>query len=142
MTQAASVLGLDIGTKRIGIARAVWPGGIPSPLTTLANDEDFMFELERIIQEENIVLIVAGKPRGLSGQETEQTAYCIDFADQVRNETQLPVYMEDEAATSVEAEAQLQTRGGAYSKGDIDSLSAAYILNNFIVAHPKGAGIE
>ncbi len=142
MTQAASVLGLDIGTKRIGIARALWPDGMPSALTTLPNDEDFMFELEKIIKDENTVLIVAGKPRGLSGQETEQTTYCIDFADQVRNETQLPVYLEDEAATSIAAETELKNKGTAYTKEEVDSLSAVFILENFIAAHPKGAGLE
>jgi putative Holliday junction resolvase len=142
MMQAESVLCLDIGRKRIGIARAFWPDGLPTPLATIPNDEDFMFVLEKLIKQENAVLIVAGKPRTLDGRETEQTAYSMDIADQVRNETQLPVYLEDEAVTSVEAEAELKSRGEPYAKADIDALSAVYILNNFMAAHPKGAGIE
>lgn len=137
-----SILGLDIGVKRIGVARAHWPDGIASPLLTLSNDEDFMFQLEQIIKQENVSFIVAGKPRTLNGRSTEQTKYCEDFAGQIRIETQLPVYLEDEAVTSVEAEAELKSKGASYSKADIDSLSAVYILDSFIASHPKGAGIE
>lgn len=142
MTQlAASILGLDIGTKRIGVAKAYWPNGIAYPLTTLTNDEDFMFRLEEIIQQYNIKALIAGKPRNLNGQETEQTAYCVDFAEQIKNETQLPVYLEDEALTSVDAEQELKDRGVAYSREDIDALSAAHILDSFISSHSKGVNI-
>jgi putative Holliday junction resolvase len=141
-SQAASVIGLDLGTSRIGVAWAVWPDGIAQPLTVLDNDANFLDNLNNLIMKENIVLVVAGLPRNLSGGNTHQTKYAVDLGNKIKKSTGLPLFFQDEAATSIKAEAELKLRNKPYTKKDIDSLSATYVLEDFINSHPKGAGVE
>jgi len=127
-----SILGLDIGTKRIGIAKAFWPDGLPSPLTTLANDDNFLANLQNIIQSENVKILVVGRPRSLDSKDTQQTNFTSSFVHQLNKDLNLPIYWIDEALTSIQAENELRLSKKAYSKEDIDSLSATYILEDFM----------
>jgi putative Holliday junction resolvase len=128
----SSVLALDVGSKRIGIAAASLAARLPHPVATLANDGKFFGALKDIITQENAGLLVVGLPRGLQGQETEQTRTVEAFARQLNQQTGLPVHMQDEAVTSQKAEAELRSRGKAYGKGDIDALAATYILDDWL----------
>ena len=135
MTQASTcILGLDIGKKRIGVAKANWPLGIPAPLTVLDNDDGLIDELKRLIAKENVVIIVAGYPRSLDGNMTAQTAFTQDFVNRLRQTLPVQIELQDEAATSIKAEAELKAKGRPFSKSDIDSLSAVYILEDFLNA--------
>lgn len=130
--QPSIILALDVGATRIGLALARSDTRLPAPLTTLPNNEQFFKVLEQLIQENRVTQLVVGWPRGLSGQETDQTRYVAGFVDQLRGHLSLPVALQDEAVTSRQAEAELEARGKAYNKGDIDSLSAVYILEDFL----------
>lgn len=141
MSQPPSVIGLDIGKARVGVARALWPDGIAVPLTVLDNDSALGPELKRLAEEEGSVIIVAGLPRSLNGGETAQTAYTLEVVEKLKRDLAQTIYLQDEAATSLKAEAELGARKKPYSKKDIDSLSAVYILEDFLAAHPKGRGI-
>jgi len=127
-----SILGLDIGTKRIGIAKAFWPDGLPSPLITLANDHNFLANLQSIIQTENVKILVVGRPRGLDSKDTQQTNFTSSFVQELNKSLNLPIHWIDEALTSIQAENELRLTKKAYSKEDIDSLSATYILEDFM----------
>ena len=130
----SSVIGLDIGTVRIGVAKAYWPDGIPTPYTTLANDDSLIANLKQIIDSENVSLLVIGLPRNMNSQSTKQTDYVKRFAKGLSKTTGLPVRFQDEAVTSIRAEEELRARGKAYDKGDIDKLSASYILDDYLHA--------
>lgn len=134
-----SVIGLDIGTVRIGVAKAYWPDGIPTPLTMLANDDQLIARLTQIITDNNVVLLVIGLPRNMSGRSTKQTDYVKGLASSLAKATGLPVQFQDEAATSIRAEEELRARSKGYSKGDIDKLSATYILEDYFSTHNQGA---
>lgn len=136
-----SILGLDIGSKRIGIAKALWPDGLPNPLVTLSNDQQFFNKLTDIIKTENIQLLVAGRPRGLNSQETKQTNFADIFMEELKKYFALPVYWVDEALTSIKAEEELKQRKRPYSKEDIDSLSATYILEDFMSDPPESINV-
>jgi putative Holliday junction resolvase len=139
MTQAStSILGLDIGKVRIGVAKAYWPFGIPAPLTVLNNDHNLVDALKRLIAEENVAFMVAGCPRSLHGNKTAQTAFTLDLVDQLRRTLPVQIKLQDEAATSIKAEAELKAKGRPFSKSDIDSLSAVYILEDFLSEHRRG----
>ena len=136
MTQASvSILGLDIGKMRIGVAKAYWPYGVPTPLTALNNDHNLVDALKRLIAEENVAFIVAGYPRSLNGNETAQTAFTQDVVDRLRQTLPVQIKLQDEAVTSIKAEAELKSKGRPFSKSDIDSLSAVYILEDFLSEH-------
>jgi putative holliday junction resolvase len=132
LTPDAVILALDIGQARIGVAIASMAARLPRPLTTLANDDQFITNLKQIISDELITQLVVGWPRGLDGQTTQQTQSVETFAAGLRDQIGLPLAFQDEAVTSAQAEAELQARGKMYQKGDVDALAATYILEDYL----------
>jgi len=124
------MLGLDIGTVRTGVARANTLVRLPSPLTTLAMDTDFVVHLQQLINDEQAVGLVIGLPRNLRGDDTQQTAFVRTTADSLRKAIELPMYFVDEALTSEKAEQELGARKKPFTKGDVDALAACYILED------------
>ena len=125
-------LALDVGRARIGVALANNVARIASPVTAVMNNEHVWESLAKLVAENQVKLVIVGWPRGLNGQETEQTQYVATFVENLQRELDVEVKLQDEAVTSVQAEAELQQRGKNYEKGDIDSLSAVYILDDFL----------
>lgn len=133
---ATNLLALDVGGARIGVAVASSAAKIARPLTTLDNDENFTVRLSQIIADEGIGILIVGLPRNLSGEETSQTAVIKDFAAKLEM-IGVPIHFQDEAVTSAQAEAELQSRGKPYAKGDIDALAATYILEDFLQTYTE-----
>ena len=134
-TSDATLLALDVGEKRIGIARAALSVRIAQPLSTLTNDEQFMTALGGIISDESVSELIVGYPRGMQGQSTAQTRYIEEFSEKLKAITGLPIHYQDEAVTSEKAEAELKSRGKTYRKEDIDALAATYILEDYLNEH-------
>lgn len=130
-----TVLALDVGTQRIGVASANSIARIASPLVTLINSDDIMTRIVDLIVSESASTLVVGLPRGLNGQETGQTQYVRDFVVQLKKLTDTPIFFQDEALTSQKAEDELLARGKPFEKGDIDALAATYILEDYIQDH-------
>jgi putative Holliday junction resolvase len=130
-----TVLALDIGTVRIGVAQANTLSRLPQPLTTLTVDNDILTVLEHLIRDQQASALVVGVPRGLDGQDTDQTRLTLDFIAKLRALSTVPVYLQDEAVTSVKAETELMTRGKQFTKADVDALAAVYILEDFLNDH-------
>ncbi|MDB5169675.1 MAG: putative Holliday junction resolvase [Candidatus Saccharibacteria bacterium] len=127
-----SYIALDVGRVRIGVAVANDVARIAAALPFVSNDESFKDRLQQLITEHDAAAVIVGWPRGLNGQETEQTQYVNQFVDELETWVKVPVHLQDEAGTSLKAEEELKRRGVAYEKGDIDSLSAVYILEDFL----------
>jgi putative Holliday junction resolvase len=132
---SSSVLALDVGNRRVGIAVASLIARLPSPLTTLEQGEKFFDELRAIVERESVSDFVVGLPRGLEGQSTEQTVETASFAKLLKEHFDLPVHFQDEAVTSRQAESELQARSANYTKADIDALAATYILEDWLREH-------
>jgi putative Holliday junction resolvase len=131
----SSVLALDVGSKRIGVAATSLIARLPHPVSTLANDDNFFEALKEIISQEDAGILVVGLPRGMQGQDTDQTRAVETFANQLKQQIDLPIHMQDEAVTSEKAEAELKSRGKPYQKSDIDALAATYILDDWLANH-------
>lgn len=131
-TTISTILALDVGDKRIGVARANTLARLASPIATLHHGPDTLDEIARLVASEDAATVVIGLPRGLDGQETAQTAHVRAFGSQLESVLHVPVHWQDEALTSRKAEAELERRGKPYQKGDIDALSATYILEDFL----------
>ena len=127
-----SVLALDIGERRIGVAVAKTEVKIASPLTTLDNTESIFEEIAELIKEHQVVAIVVGLPLGMDGQETAQTHAVQQFAGELRGHIKLPMYWQDEALSSHKAEEELAGRGKPFAKGEVDALAATFILEDFL----------
>lgn len=136
LSSSSSLIALDVGTVRIGVASANAVARIPHPLTTVANDETVLAHLMKICSQENAALVVVGLPRSLDGEHTAQTHLVEGFVSRLKEVISLPVYWQDEALTSVKAEQELKARGKPYAKGDIDALAATYILEDFLRDNP------
>src|SRR5687768_16345917 len=134
-TPASSVIALDVGEKRIGVAQASISALLPRPLITLTSSHSVMHDLVALLQEQHAVAVVVGLPRGLEGQETAQTRAVMAFGHELEQHLSIPLYWQDEAVTSRQAEEELKTRGKPYAKGDIDALAATYILEDFLHEH-------
>lgn len=134
-TPASSVIALDVGERRIGVAVAGVPALLARPLITLANNGQLLHDLIALLQEQHTLAVVVGLPRGLDGQETAQTRAAEAFGHELMQHISIPLYWQDEAVTSRQAEEELEKRGKPYSKGDIDALAATYILEDFIRDH-------
>lgn len=132
-----SILALDVGGRRIGLAAANAVARIAQPLTTLKNDESFVQNLQEYIHTKEAAMLVVGLPRGIEGQHTAQTTATQEFIDSLKEHISLPIYWQDETVTSRQAEAELKGRKATYQKGDIDALAAAYILEDFLNDHPE-----
>lgn len=137
MQSRSTVLALDVGGQRIGVARALLAIRFASPLTTLTHTPDIYDAIGKLVHDEDAGILVLGLPRGLDGQHTAQTRSVEDFAEGLKKALGLPMYFQDEAVTSAQAEAELQARKKPYAKGDIDALAATYILEDFLRDHPE-----
>lgn len=129
-----TLLGIDIGSQRIGVALARLDVRIPQPLTTIVTDNvgDAMRQLIELVAKHDVIAVVAGWPRGLAGQATEQTRTVEAFVERLKVAVSVPVHLQDEALTSHKAEAELTARRKPYSKADIDALAATYILDDYL----------
>ena len=127
-----SVIALDVGDKRIGVAVASLVARLPRPLITLDRDAEVLHKLQDLAHHEGVAAVVLGLPRNLSGNPTSQTVATEAFAAELTQALGIPLYWQDEAVTSQQAEAELKARGKPYTKGDIDALSATYILEDFL----------
>jgi putative Holliday junction resolvase len=132
-----TILALDVGGRRIGVAAADVIARIAHPLVTIENDDQTVAKLKQLVDEEQVVGLVVGLPRNLNGNETAQTKEVQDFIASLRKYVDMPVYWQDEAVTSRQAEAELVERGKPYAKGDIDALAATYILEDFLRDNPE-----
>ncbi len=132
MQALTNLLALDVGNRRIGVARANGLARLASPLMTLVHDETIWHRLQEIVDEYDIKLIVIGLPRGLSGQETAQTASTRSFAKILQDRLQLPIHFQDEALTSHQAQTELARLNKHSDKEAVDALAATYILEDFL----------
>ncbi len=133
----STILALDVGDRRIGVAIATVQARIAGPLITLINSDTINQDIQALIDEHDVGVLVIGLPRGLDGQHTKQTMAVEEFKATLERMVTIPVYWQDEALTSRQAESELESRGRPYKKEDIDSLSATYILEDFIRDHPE-----
>lgn len=123
-----TILGLDVGSRRIGLARINAFAKLSEPLPEIDLERSEAFEtIKQVISQHTASAVVVGLPRGLEGQETEQTAYCRKFAEDLAENINLPVFLIDEAGTTKEAELRAKN-----SSESVDSIAASIILEDFV----------
>ena len=129
MSDVEEIIALDVGEKRIGVARANLLARLPEPLTTITVDGSEFDAINDICEKNDVHKLVIGLPRNQNGEETEQSKYVRDFADHLK---EYKIIWQDESLTSVNAEAALKATGIDYTKGDIDSMAATQILRDYL----------
>lgn len=128
MSSSKTILGIDYGLKRVGLALGSTETNMAHAHQTLANDENLIASLANICQTEAVDQIVVGMPRGLASQPTEQTRITEVFVESLQ-QLGLPVDTRDEAVTS---ELARQHLGAKAPKEAIDAEAAAIILQDYL----------
>ena len=134
------IIGLDVGEKRIGVAKVDSGTRIAVPVGFVLADGSEWQEIAKIARLNNTNFFVIGLPRSNEGNETKQTLYVRNFARTLTEKMPgAKVRFQDESLTSVEAEARLKARKKKYEKGEIDAEAASIILQDFIEGFKEGA---
>jgi putative holliday junction resolvase len=136
------ILGLDVGSKTIGLAVSDPLGITAQGLQTIRRQNkrvDFD-RLGKVIQEYEIAEIVVGYPLRMSGAEGTQAEKMQGFADQLRERFQIPVHLWDERLTSAEANRLLrETEMSIKRRGEVvDRMAAVLILQSWMEAAKTG----
>ncbi len=136
-----SALGLDIGSKRIGVAGCDGTGLIASGITTIKRTSfiEDLAQLEGIVREREVQVLVVGLPYSLEGKLGFQARKVQNYAKRVGAALEIPVEYVDERLTSVEAEEMLKAQGisPSQNKGLIDRKAAALILQEWLEQRRK-----
>ena len=138
-------LGLDVGTRRIGVAVSDELGLTAQPVMTLVrkrNPRDDLRSLARLARRFGASAIVVGNPLRLSGAESPQTKKVQAFAAELGEMTGLPVHLWDERLTTHEAHAILYQAGHLRQdhRRVVDQVAAAMILQEFMRSGEQGTG--
>jgi putative holliday junction resolvase len=126
-------LGIDPGDARIGVARSDPTGFLATPLETVRRGTGDLARLARLVRDEEVVEVVVGLPRSLSGREGPAAAKSREFAGRLADRiAPVPVRLQDERLTTVSAEAMLRDRGkkGAERRAVVDQAAAVLILQH------------
>ena len=146
---SGSILGLDPGERRIGVAMAVPGGTMALPLTVLDATGDWPAALAELVAEHRVAGIVVGLPVSLSGSEGAAAARAREFAAGIGERLGLPVHLVDERLSTVAAgRALAEARGRraartartARTRGAVDRSAAAVILQAWLDSQAGGAG--
>lgn len=124
-------LGVDVGSARIGIARGSIRARIAEPLISIPA-EKAVEGIAELARQHHAGGIVIGMPRGLNGQETEQTASVKAWAMGAKQELGLPCFWQDEALTSREASKNAKGKRKIAVNSDEHAVAAAIILQDFL----------
>lgn len=131
------IIGLDIGTKRIGVAISdpLFITAQPLKAVFRTSDENAVKEIAEIITQYDIKTVVAGLPKNMDGTVGSQAQNCIDF---MSNFSSVKVIFEDERLTSKQAESILKVQGKKYTKQKqlVDIESACLILQQYMDKQP------
>jgi putative Holliday junction resolvase len=122
---ARTVLAFDFGLKRIGVAVGEPELRTAHPLPAVG---DFS-EIEKLVAQWQPASLVVGLPLSVAGAAHAMTQHAEHFARRLEGRFKLPVARVDERFSSVEAQSRL--RGTRAKKGEIDSVAAQLILEQY-----------
>jgi len=134
MSKSNTIVCLDVGEKRIGVAVGDTDIKIAVPFETIEVDGNEVQSVAEIYLKEHAKTLVVGYPRNQSGEPTAQSKYVEDFAKKL-SEISDNIVFQDESLTSVLAEQQLAGYNRPYSKADVDAQAAAIILQDYLEAN-------
>ncbi|MEE5990641.1 MAG: Holliday junction resolvase RuvX [Lachnospiraceae bacterium] len=133
------IIGLDFGSKTVGVA-------ISDPLLITAQGKEIirrerpdklrktLARIEELILENEVTEIVLGDPKNMDGSDGERVRKTLEFKEMLERRTGLPVHMQDERLTTVEAEEYMRETGIRREnfKEYVDEIAAMIILQNYL----------
>ncbi|MDG1898521.1 MAG: Holliday junction resolvase RuvX [Phycisphaerales bacterium] len=130
-------LGLDLGTKRTGVAVGDDETGsaLPVAVVDTRDEASLMKAIEKQIHEHGPDAIVVGLPLNMDGTEGKPAEAAKALADRISMHTRLDVHVQDERLTSDAARRRLAETGPTRGRRD-DAIAAAIILEEFLGGQP------
>ena len=130
MAAKKSILALDVGDRRVGVALADSQIKIAVPYGYLERSDKIIQQITELMLDHDINILVIGYPRNQSGEATKQTESVEQFAKELAEiEIDADLVFQDESLSSVEAERRL---GRVKDKGEIDAEAASIILQDYL----------
>ena len=130
------VIGLDYGSKTMGVAISDEGKIIASPVETIRYNtlEDMFLKLDFYFNKYNFEKIVLGNPKNLDGSLSDRSKETLSLRDELINRYNIDVVMEDERFTSVIANNMLISNGSRRKdrKTVVDKLAASLILQSYL----------
>lgn len=126
-------LGIDVGDVRIGVASCDPAGVIATPVQTVPANAAAIARLVELAREHDVVEVVVGLPRSLSGGEGPAAVKVRTYAGRLAQALHpVPVRLVDERLTTVSAERVLRDRGrkGQQRRSVVDQVAAVEILQS------------
>lgn len=120
------ILGIDYGSKRVGLATCDTLSGMAFPRSVINNDKELLKIIKEIIKKENISEIVLGESKNLNGEDNSIMEAIRTFKATLEKECGIPVTLQPEFYS---------TYGASRIQGDsemIDASAAAIILQSYI----------
>lgn len=131
-------LGLDLGTRTLGLSLSDTTFTIASTLKTIRFDENnyefLLNELEIIIKEYNISKLILGYPKNMNNTIGERCETTLKFKDMLESKFNLPVILQDERLSTVEATNYMIAADISRKKRKkkVDALAANIILQTYL----------
>jgi putative Holliday junction resolvase len=136
LPKAGRIVAIDPGTKRVGVAVCdeLRVTTRPLPVIKRKSWKDLQKKIENLLAELDAVALVVGLPYNFDGSETDMTAEALDMARKLTLSLDVPVFLQDERATSYEAKRRLWQQGTDLreTRRLVDSEAAAIILADFL----------
>jgi putative Holliday junction resolvase len=130
---SGDLIGLDLGMVRTGVARINTVARIAEPLDIISMDvSNLASEVTRFVNKYSACAVVCGLPRGLDGQETDQTRWAAEQITELQKALNVAVYAIDEAGTTKQAEIK------ASKNQSVDSVAAGILLEDFLDEVARG----
>ncbi|MDD3382205.1 MAG: Holliday junction resolvase RuvX [Bacilli bacterium] len=132
------IIGLDLGTKTLGVAISDALGIIANPIGTYRIEEKNLNQalefVKDLIKEHGIIEIVLGFPKNMDGSTGFQCDYISEFKEILEKETGLKVFLIDERLTSVIANRTMLSADMSRQKRkkNVDKLAASIILQGYL----------
>jgi putative Holliday junction resolvase len=138
------ILGLDYGSKRIGISLSDPLKITAQALESVPNDERGMKRLQALIRERNVALVVVGMPFNLKGERAYKAKEVESFIHRLKQTTDVEIVIWDERFTTTIARQTLLQMGSKRkdrrNRGRVDAMAAAIILQGFLDSHKPSFG--
>ncbi len=141
------IMALDYGSKTVGVALTDALGLTVQPLETVTRDQENKLRktcrrIEEIARTYEVERIVVGLPLNMDGTPSERSRASEAFAEMIGRRTGLPVFLQDERLTTVEADEVLRESGvrPEERKAVIDRIAASFILRDYLETVKKQEG--
>ena len=132
----SKILGLDVGTKRVGIALGDDTTSVATPIDAFDRAQGRAeSQILTLVQSEQITTIVAGIPLSEDGSLNDQCLLVLKFCRRLKRRLNIPILYVDEYLTSLESQEILGLHGkrerAARGSGAVDAVSAMLILKSY-----------